>query len=269
MADLLEISESLRSTLLIEYHHLKACTATIATQAVVEKAAAFASNTDSSQRSESFASYTSTQDAKFLRDVVFDSREVLRIASSIPFKQFMPYVPTRLRTYAVSSSVFLLKAICVGSSNTDVSAALKTIEESSLVLQQLAPDDMCFASRSAALIVKHTAQLRASLFQGRERSHGMLIAAPLSAKPSEVYTERVIGSIAGTPAVHESVLPQDCMDDFTDFDRFDPAAAASMEPIEWLTLPYDQGMAPFNSTSEQVSFGFELESLDFLWNLGG
>lgn len=32
-------------------------------------------------------------------------------------------------------------------------------------------------------------------------------------------------------------------------------------------LPFDQTMAPFGGSAEQLSRGFEINSLDFLWNL--
>ena len=260
-ADWVDIVGHMRDALLLEYYHLKACAAAIAVQAVVEKAAA--ANTGSSPNLDTiFAIHTSSQDARFLLDVARDAGEVLRLAALSNFKECLPFVATRLRVFVVSSSVFLLKAVCVGSRMTDTDAVLSTLEESARALQKLAPDDMCFASRSAMLIERQTTRLRQSLAPGRgvgEVPTGTHSSTSTEPQPAVQHTF----DYANVPT---GLGDQDQMGVMMNLDVFDTGLAADGDA--WMTLPYDYNMAPFNTDSEAMSFGFEIDSLDFLWALG-
>lgn len=251
----------MKDSLLLEHYHLKACSAAVAVQAVVEKAAV--ANAGPSPKLDAiFTTQTTSQDARFLSGVAKDAGEVLRLAALSSFKEHLPFVPTRLRIFVVSSSVFLLKAICVGSRTTASDSVLLTLEQSARALQTLAPDDMCFASRSAMLIEKQTSRLRQSLVPNRD------IGEAQTASHSSTNTES--NSMNGQQTF-EFGLPngpdQDSMGGMMNLDAFDSSGLAA-DGDAWMTLPYDYNVAPFSTDTEAMSFGFEIDSLDFLWALG-
>jgi hypothetical protein len=231
----------------------------VAVQAVVEKAAV--ANTGPSPHLDTvFESQTSSHDAKFLSQVARDAEEVLRLAALTDFTENLPYAPTRLRISVVSSSVFLLKAISVGSRSTDTADILLTLEQSARALQQLAPDDMCFASRSAMLIEKQTARLRESLAPNRDKRNTRRSSAETGTQTFNEQNTDYSNDMT-------DLTDQNVLGGMMDFDGFDSTALIS-DADAWLTLPYDYNMAPFNTTSDAMSLGFEVDSLDFLWTLG-
>lgn len=257
----------MKISLLLEYFHLRACSAAIAVQAVVEKTAIANTASVPDGSTTAFALHTSPQDAKFLQGVANDAGEVLRLATLTDFKQHMPYVSTRLRSVVVSSSVFLLKAVSVGSRGADIDPLLSTLEQSARVLQQLAPDDMCFASRSAMLIEKQTAQLRKSLVPSRDLAQ-IPSAHHQTANLDEcVHHGQQNFDEMGTLHATDNTASHHTFPGAMTMDGLEPMGMDAGVDM-WMTLPYDYGMAPFGSDPEAMSFGFELDSLDFLWNLG-
>ena len=99
--------------------------------------------------------------------MISDSKAVLHIATVGDFKAHLPFAPARVKISVISSSVFLLKALSVGSTYTDVHAALYNLDQYTTTLGSSPTDDMDFMLRYATLIEKHTAQFRGHLSTSR------------------------------------------------------------------------------------------------------
>ncbi|KAH6662950.1 hypothetical protein F5X68DRAFT_178076 [Plectosphaerella plurivora] len=238
----------LHDTLLIEFHHLKACAAAVSIQAVVARAAS--SGFGASNNTEDvFSAFITPKDARFLQDVISSSKSVLHLATMTDFKTQLPYAPARIKVSVISASVFLLKALSVGSTNTDVHAALQTLDQCTATLKSSPPDDMDFALRYGALIERHTAQFRAHLTFTR---------TPANGEPSSRASLANLGQ--GTDAL----MPTLGQPSGPDFGGMDLGSEGDM----WVALPFDSGLAPFSSGSDQLSLGLDVDSLNFLWSLG-
>ncbi|KAL2675646.1 hypothetical protein Neosp_011836 [[Neocosmospora] mangrovei] len=242
-----------RDSLLIEYHHLKACTGAISIQAVVSRASSAGFTTTNTNPDEVLSAFITPKDARFLQEVISDSKKLLRIATMSDFKAQLPYAPARVKISVISSSVFLLKALSVGSTHTDVNDALYVLDQCTSTLNSSPPDDMDFALRYAALIEKHTAQFRAHLTASRGQGSGEQHTRSLP--PNGVGGNETEGAegYMGNMGTSEDDLG------FVGFDAGDT----------WVSLPFDSSIAPFGGGCDQLSLGLDIDSLNFLWSLPG
>lgn len=157
------------------------------------------------------------------------------------------YAPARIRINVISSSVFLLKAIAIGAPSTEVPDLLHTLDRCTATFKRFPPDDMDFALRYAQLIEEHTTYLRRILAPAPA---GSLRGGVEQDQNSTSYWSDLATSLSGLP--NERAGDGDM--------GFDLNGTCSL-------LPFDLGMAPFGDSVDQLSRGFEANSLDFLWNL--
>lgn len=213
-------------------------------QAVVQRVAV---SSPSHSPKDGLDSYLTGQDARLLQHVVSDSSRVIHIATSPRFGTILAYAPARIRISVISSSVFLLKAITIGAPSTEVPAVLHTLDRCTATFKRFPPDDMDFALRYAQLVEKHTSYLRGNL-------------APASTCPAAggLGQDQNSSSYWSDLAASLSALPNERVGD-GDM-GLDLNGTYSL-------LPFDLSMAPFGDSANQLSQGFEINSLDFLWNL--
>lgn len=147
----------------------------------------------------------------------------------------------------ISSSVFLLKALAIGVPSTEVPALLHTLDRCTATFKMFAPDDMDFALRYAQLVERYTSYLRGTL---ASVSAGPLAGELGQDQNTPSYWSDLAASLPGMSNERESG---------GEFE-IDLNGACSL-------LPFDLSMAPFGDNSDQLSRGFEVNSLDFLWNL--
>ncbi|OHF00040.1 hypothetical protein CORC01_04686 [Colletotrichum orchidophilum] len=236
----------LKTSLSIEYYHIRACVGAISIQAVVQRAATAKSD---GVEKDSLAGYMTAQDARFLQDVVSDSSEVLRIATQTSFQEHLAYAPASIRISVISASVFLLKALSLGSPATDLPTALQTLDRCVTALGRYPPDDMDFALRYAHLIEKHTQFLKSNLYFVSETPRG---SADQRRAPSHVHD-----SLSGYDLTLSTLPADQSIND-----------AASMDQNGFLrALQFDSSIAPFSDNADQLYQGFDIDSLNFLWNL--
>ncbi|PNP73376.1 hypothetical protein FNYG_13274 [Fusarium nygamai] len=250
-----DIASPLRDTLLVEFHHTKACTGAISIQAVVARASSAGFTTATTNSDEALSAFITPKDAKFLQEVISDTKKVLHIATMSGFRDHLPFAPARVKISVISSSVFLLKALSVGSTHTDVNDALCTLDQCTSTLKQCPADDMDFALRYADLIEKHTAQFRAHLTQSRGLSSGNH-SGRASIPRNMVQGET---NIDGPNSFLSGLDPQQLGDDgaMMNFDMGDT----------WVSLPFDSSIAPFGEGGDQVALGLDVDALNFLWSL--
>ncbi|CAG9981091.1 unnamed protein product [Clonostachys byssicola] len=236
------IGQPLRDCLLIEYHHLKILTGAVAIQSVVAKASA------SGIEDTNLAAYLKPQDAKFLQQVIRDCRKLLHIATHSIFHTQFPYAPARIKISVISTSVFLLKALSIGSSSADVHEALESLDQCTQMLKTSPPDDTDFAMRYATLIEKHTANIRDRLVPNSASS-----ASTRRVSATDGLQSQETGLPLPIPNLSTGVYSDSEIGDSVN---------------SWISFPFDSSIAPFNQEQDtQLSLGLDLDSLDFLWNL--
>lgn len=252
------MAPGLASTLLIEYHHLKALAGSIAIQSAVQKASKY---TVERGQQASLSTFLTPREEQLLQDVITDSSMALKLATLSSFKPELPLTPARVRVSVISTSVLLLKAISIGAANTDIPAALEILQRSTQVLKNHPPDDMDFTMRYASLIDKFTDTFRATYLPitGASSSSGARASnlqyalaevqdsmeqaptnAPGSGMPNPLYGSEIFGDGLSL-------------------------GLSSSEP--WTSLAFDPSLGPFGADPDQLSQGLYADSLDFLWNL--
>ncbi|KAK1853974.1 hypothetical protein CCHR01_03392 [Colletotrichum chrysophilum] len=176
---------------------------------------------------DGLASYMTVQDAKFLRGVLSDSCQVLEMVTERPFREHLAYAPAP----------------------TDVDGALRALDRCTTTLKNYPPDDMDFAMRYADLIERHASSLRGTLSS---------MSQPLreGRRPSQALTDGHMSSLYSgldlTTSHSETATTEAALLDQSGF---------------WRTWQFDSSIAPFGDTADQLSHGFDVDSLNFLWNL--
>lgn len=173
---------------------------------------------------------------------------MLQLATVTSFQSQLPFAPSRLKVSVISATVFLLKALSVGSSNTDVQEALYILYQCTARLKSTPVDDMDFALRYASLVEKHASQFRANLVSSRNTGTDTHMAT--GATPYNLAF--------GTPMAQMNQSP--------DYIGSMNLGLGGTDDI-WMGLPFDAGIAPFHHASDQLSMGLDADSLNFLWNL--
>lgn len=246
-----DITDPLRDSLLIEFHHLKTCVSAVSIQAVVARASASGRSTaeGSPNAGESLAAFITPRDARYLQEVLTASKRVLQLATVSSFQSHLPFAPSRLKISVISATVFLLKALSVGSNNTDVQDALSILYQCTARLKSTPVDDMDFALRYASLVETHASQFKANLVSSRN-----------TGADTHMTTGATPYNLAfGTPIAHPNHSP--------DFIGSMNLGMAGTDDSFFMGLPFDAGIAPFQHSSDQLSMGLDADSLNFLWNL--
>ena len=237
-----DLSEALKSTLLIEFHYLKAYICALSIQAVVERALSRRVGRYSDLSGEGMASCLLPRDQEYIRYVVSDSCSVLELAVKMHTEGRLRYAPLRTLICITSSSIFLLKAISLADRNDDILNSLEILDRCIVALRASGIDDMDFSFRYATLIEKHVALFRARFSPARipevGGSHG---------------DAGVDLSLISTSMPNNETLDEGLIHDF--------------DVSDWWSRPFDPNIAPFSCNDDGISLAFGQGSLDFLWNM--
>lgn len=142
-----------------------------------------------------------------------------------------------------SASLFLLKAISLGSHNNDIQASLKILDDSNAALRANPVDDMDLASRYATLLERHTTRFRKNFTSARQPDYAFSYRDG-TAMPDLTSTSNVS----------------------VDYDLNGAYDDSSLDLHGWSIQPFDPSLAPFSVDGNQMFLGFDNNSLDFLWN---
>jgi hypothetical protein len=259
-----DLSDAFKDLLFIEFQHLKIYTGALSIQAVVERALARGISATDKSQADVFKACVLTQDWKFIRDVISDSCKILQKATFMAQAGRLRYTPMRTLVCITTASVLLLKALTLGPQHTDLAKALSILDDSIAALRSSAIDDMDFSPRYATLMEKHVARFRANYTvpHSPNRSEGASqMSVPVETQnplrkdfSKEQTLQEPAGGLRGEDGYGE------------DFDMLD----TYQFPIgdnDWATRPFDPNVAPFGAAGDHLSLGFELDTLDFLWNL--
>ncbi|KAL4769544.1 hypothetical protein BDW60DRAFT_224782 [Aspergillus nidulans var. acristatus] len=235
--------------LFIEYHFVRAYTHSIGMQAVVERVLA-----DSDPDVEIRAAGIDQVDYEYIQEVIDGCCQVLQKASELGEAGALKFSPVRIFLRITTSSIFLMKALSIGTRHAKLRESLDIIERCIQALKSNALDDVHLSTRYAALLETHVSRLRRNLLASAARStNGCRARSPL-ASLQDTDAEDSTPTI-GVPA--GQIVPE-----LGSVPTFNNLAAD-----DWLSLPFDPSMAPFGVSGGGQFPAYEGGALNFIWNL--
>ncbi|KAL4739441.1 hypothetical protein BDV11DRAFT_205163 [Aspergillus similis] len=236
--------------LFIEYHFVRAYTHSIGMQAVVERVLA-----DSDPDVEIRAANIDQVDYEYIQEVIDGCCQVLQKASELGEAGALKFSPVRIFLRITTSSIFLMKALSIGTRHAKLRESLDIIERCIQALKSNALDDIHLSTRYAALLETHVSRLRRNLLASKatRSTHGCTARSPL-ASLQDTDAEDSTPTI-GVPA--GQIVPE-----LGSVPTFNNLAAD-----DWLSLPFDPSMAPFGMGGGGPFPAYEGGALNFIWNL--
>ncbi|KAI2934468.1 hypothetical protein CBS147320_1044 [Aspergillus niger] len=235
--------QSFNDTLFIDYQHVYTILNSIGMQHRLDH--------QSSQDNAAPCGYT---------DAVLDGcTQILNRISSLSRRGLLQYMPVRLFFRMASSSIFLLKALALGTTRVRHCQALEALESTIAKLQEvLAEDELHLGGRYAKLLEILVTRLRKSLLDASPFDE-----SPRTAQGNGTSSQHYMGdpNTEALPIRTDSTSPAV---QGLDYDGLD-----LLSDDQWLSLPFDSSMAPFGSLIGDLGVMPDTidTELDFLWNL--
>lgn len=208
-----------------------------------------------------FMEVENSQDYKYVQEVTYASREILQTTVVLSDAGVLRYAPVRVFIRITSASIFLLKAISLGARNAELLRSLDVLDHCIRALRSSTLDDIHLSSRYGMLIERHVTRFRQNFRVQPKLASG--VARPHTPfAPSDTYF-----NINSTGAI---ARPANNLADSNNLSNMYSAQRPLDDLIlddDWLAQPFDPLMAPFGMGAHQTASGFEMDSLDFLWNL--
>lgn len=263
----------MRDLLFIEYQYIRLYINSIAIQAVVERALAQNVPNDTLPSRESlFFTNVSGSDRALNAEVIDASCQILRKTVSLSKAGTLCFAPVRIYMRIISASIFLLKAISLGVGNLDLQVSLRVLDECAQALQNKQRlDEMHLSSRYGTLLARHVVRFRQN-FVGPVRGNGHFggSSGRQGMSGSTTANDQAFLAAASQANCGANINgPQDM--GMAGLDGSSGLRGDNTEGMfdDWLAQPFDPGIAPFELGGSQFQSGFEIGSLDFLWNLPG
>ncbi|KAF5004397.1 hypothetical protein FDECE_9117 [Fusarium decemcellulare] len=222
----------------IEFNYLRAFMNSLGIQAVVDRV--LGGRPPNSIDSDILQSSITATDYSFIKEVIDSSCQALESVNRLFEAGTLRYCPVRVFLRIIMASIFLLKALSLGTRTTDLEASLGVLEKSIEALRASSLDEMHLASRYGELLEMHLERFR----------QGMV--------PTSVPR--------GIPPVNHSSQ--------WSFDNNVPQGDGTLGDVpmtavdDWLALPFDPSIAPFGFSTDAPDLAEpEDRSWDFLWNL--
>ncbi|CAG7935233.1 unnamed protein product [Penicillium nalgiovense] len=247
------LDKAFYNDLFIEYHFVRVYTHSVGMQAVVERAVA---ENDPNNFDGVRPMTIDPTDYEYIQEVIDGCGQILQKVTHLAEAGALRFSPVRIVLRITSASIFLMKALSLGTRQAKLQESIEILEKSIEALKSNALDDVHLSTRYAALLDMHVSRLRRNL-----------LASSKVMKSSQDATRR---SSMGPPP-------------WPDTDRLNPMSAPvlqdpapdmgyipSLNDIgadNWLSLPFDPSMAPFDMSHGCQFPMYEGGTLDFIWNL--
>ncbi|KAK4068187.1 transcriptional regulator family: Fungal Specific TF [Trichoderma harzianum] len=229
-----------REFLAVDFLYTKIYLYSLALQAAAErKMSQQANEVPNSVMSSIFDFYY--EDYIFIQSVIVAAKDVLRIILGFADIGRLRYLPVRTYVRAISSCIFLLKALALGVPTDELNSSLELIDQSARVLRLHIVDDLHLAGIFASLLETYTQSFR-------ERFVSILGVS----RPSNSVASNTEGFPASEHA--ETAMP-----------AVDPTSGDYGINQDWLAHPFDASIAPFGADFTQT-FGVFDDELNFIWN---
>lgn len=238
--------------LFIEYHFVRVYTHSVGMQAVVERAVA---GTDPNNFEEVRPMTIDPTDYEYIQEVIDGCCQILQKVTHLAETGALRFSPVRIVLRITSASIFLMKALSLGTRQATLRESLEVLEKSIGALKSNALDDVHLSTRYAELLELHVSRLRRNL-----------LASSKSIKNSRGATRR---SSMGPPPWPENGDRPTQMNTPMSQDLSELGFVPSLNEIgdDWLSLPFDPSMAPFGMSNGGQFPMCEGGALDFIWNL--
>ncbi|KAJ5925453.1 hypothetical protein N7454_008092 [Penicillium verhagenii] len=246
------LDKSFYNDLFIEYHFVRVYTHSVGMQAVVERALA-----DADSNFDDVRPMTIEQtDYEYIQEVIDGCCQILRKVTHLADAGALRFSPVRIVLRVTSASIFLMKALSLGTREAVLRDSLEVLEKSISALKSNALDDVHLSTRYATLLEMHVSRLRHNLLASSKAVKNARGAArPSSMGPPAWPDASDRANQVNTP------VPQDLSSDL----GFMPSLNDMTD--DWLSLPFDPSMAPFGMTNGSQFPMCEGGALDFIWNL--
>lgn len=239
--------------LFIEYHFVRVYTHSVGMQAVVERAVA---ENDTNNFDEVRPTAINPTDYEYIQEVIDGCCQILQKVIHLAEAGALRFSPVRIVLRIMSASIFLMKALSLGTRQAKLQDALKILESSTKALKSNALDDVHLSTRYATLLEMHVSRLRQNLLASKavKNTRGGTRRHPMGPPPGSDVVNR--SRAVGNP------LSQDLTSDM----GFIPSLN-DLSADDWLSLPFDPSMAPFGMSNSGQFPMYEGGALDFIWNL--
>lgn len=248
--------------LFIEYHFVRVYTHSVGMQAVVERAVADA---DLNNLDDVRPMTIDPTDYEYIQEVIDGCCQILQKVTHLAEVGALRFSPVRIVLRITSASIFLMKALSLGTREATLRESIEVLERSICALKSDALDDVHLSTRYAALLDMHVSRLRRNLLasskamknnNNNNNANNSRAATRLSSMGPPPWPESADRSnTINTP------VSQDLTSDLGYMPSLNDMAD------DWLSLPFDPSMAPFGMSSNSQFPMYEGSGLDFIWNL--
>ncbi|KAF9888678.1 hypothetical protein FE257_008436 [Aspergillus nanangensis] len=241
--------------LFIEYHFVRVYTHSVGMQAVVERVLA-----DSDPNAEEVRALNIDPiDYEYIQEVIDGCCRILQKVAQLAEIGALRFSPVRIFLRITSSSIFLMKALSLGTRQAKLRESLDILQQTIQSLRSNALDDIHLSTRYATLLDMHVSRLRRNLLASSKTiksNHGSTTQRS-SMGPPPINQENE----NPTPVINNASVPEN-VSDLSFVPSLNDIAAD-----DWLSLPFDPSMAPFGISSGGQFPAYEGGALNFIWNL--
>ncbi|KAJ5648738.1 hypothetical protein N7490_005110 [Penicillium lividum] len=246
------LDKSFYNDLFIEYHFVRVYTHSVGMQAVVERALADADSNFDDARPMTIEQ----TDYEYIQEVIDGCCQILRKVAQLAETGALRFSPVRIVLRITSASIFLMKALSLGTREAVLRESLEVLEKSISALKSNALDDVHLSTRYATLLEMHVSRLRRNLLASSKAVKNSRGATRRSSMGPPPWTDA-----SDRPNQANPTIPPDLSSDL----GFIPSLNDMTD--DWLSLPFDPSMAPFGMTNGSQFPMCEGGALDFIWNL--
>ncbi|KAJ5347226.1 Fungal transcriptional regulatory protein [Penicillium brevicompactum] len=240
--------------LFIEYHFVRVYTHSVGMQAVVERAVA---ENDTNNFEEVRPMTINPTDYEYIQEVIDGCCQILQKVTHLADADALRFSPVRIVLRITSASIFLMKALSLGTRQAKLHDSLEILEKSIKALKSNALDDVHLSTRYATLLDMHVSRLRRNLLASSRTVKNSRGATRTSSMGPPHWPDSGNRSHAMNTPVSQDLTP-------------DLGLIPSLNEIssdDWLSLPFDPSMAPFGMSNSGQFPMYEGGALDFIWNL--
>ncbi|KAI2726285.1 transcriptional regulator family: Fungal Specific TF [Penicillium roqueforti] len=247
------LDKAFYNDLFIEYHFVRVYTHSVGMQAVVERAVA---ENDPNNFDGVRPMTIDSTDYEYIQEVIDGCGQILQKVTHLAEAGALRFSPVRIVLRITSASIFLMKALSLGTRQAKLQESIEILEKSIKALKSNALDDVHLSTRYAALLDMHVSRLRRNLLASSKVAKGRDAprSSPMGPPPWPETGDR--SNPINTPVLQGPPPDMGFIPSLNDIGA-----------DNWLSLPFDPSMAPFDMTHGCQFPMYEGGALDFIWNL--
>lgn len=234
-------------------------------QAVVERALA---DTDANDVDEVRPMNIDSIDYEYIQEVIDGSCQILQKVTQLAELGSLRFSPVRIFLRITSSSIFLLKALSLGTRQAKLRESLDILEKCIQSLRSNALDDIHLSTRYATLLDTHVTRLRRNLLSSSKTMKNQQRPPGATTRSSMAPPQPWLDQGGGGGSSGTNNTPAYPAQDSTSISEMSFVPSLNdMAADDWLSLPFDPSMAPFGISSGGQFPAYEGGNMNFIWNL--